>query len=240
MIAPALSRFEEMLQTPFDESLEFTNEKIAREWVWCDALFMSPPALALATSATDDRRYADLMDRLWWKTTDYLYDKEEHLYSRDSRFFGQREVNGKKVFWSRGNGWVLAGLARVLQYLPEDYPERPRFLTLFQGMAKKIASLQGDDGYWRTSLLDPDSWPAPETSGTGFFTYALAWGVNQGLLDTTLRYSHLAPAHKTAALAILDGAFNGRPYRTITAQSIPQAFPTHPQVIESVGADGRD
>ena len=40
MIAPALSRFEEMLQAPFDESLEFTNEKIAREWVWCDALFM--------------------------------------------------------------------------------------------------------------------------------------------------------------------------------------------------------
>lgn len=123
------------------------------------------------------------MDRLWWKTTDYLYDKEEHLYYRDSRFFGQREANGKKVFWSRGNGWVLAGLARVLQFLPEDYPERQRFLDLFQEMAQKISSLQGNDGYWRTSLLDPGNWPMPETSGTGFFTYALAWGVNQNLLD---------------------------------------------------------
>ena len=111
MIEPALARFGEMLQAPFAESLEFSDDKTLREWVWCDALFMSPPALALATSVTGDRRYADLMDRLWWKTTDYLYDKQERLFYRDSRFFDQRERNGRKLFWSRGNGWVLAGLA---------------------------------------------------------------------------------------------------------------------------------
>jgi len=183
MIEPALAGFGAMLRAPFDESLDFSDEKTAREWVWCDALFMSPPALALATRVTGDRSYADLMDRLWWKTTDYLYDREEHLYYRDSRFFGQREPNGKKVFWSRGNAWVLAGLARVLQYLPGDYPALPRFRALFQEMAHRIVGLQGDDGYWRTSLLDPGSWPAPEASGTGFFTYALAWGLNEGLLD---------------------------------------------------------
>jgi len=182
MIEPALARFQEMLRAPFAESLEFSNDKTSREWVWCDALFMSPPALALATSTTGDGRYADLMNRLWWKTTDYLYDKQEHLFYRDSRFFDQREANGKKVFWSRGNGWVLAGLARVLQYLPPDYAGRKRFVSLFQEMAQRIAQLQGADGYWRASLLDPDSQPIPETSGTGFFTYALAWGVNEGLL----------------------------------------------------------
>lgn len=182
MIEPALARFDEMLQAPFAESLEWSEDKTLREWVWCDALFMSPPALALATSTTGDGRYADLMNRLWWKTTDYLYDKQERLFYRDSRFFDQRERNGKKVFWSRGNGWVLAGLARVLQYLPPDYPGRPRFVALFQEMAQRIADLQGADGYWRASLLDPESRPIPETSGTGFFTYALAWGMNEGLL----------------------------------------------------------
>jgi rhamnogalacturonyl hydrolase YesR len=183
MIQPALARFGEMLHAPFDETLDFSYEKTVREWVWCDALFMSPPALALATRVTGDRSYADLMNRLWWKTTDYLYDKEEHLYYRDSRFFDQHESNGKKVFWSRGNAWVLAGLARVLQYLAEDYPARAPFRALFQEMAHRVVTLQGNDGYWRTSLLDPESRPAPETSGTGFFTYALAWGLNQGLLD---------------------------------------------------------
>jgi unsaturated rhamnogalacturonyl hydrolase len=87
------------------------------------------------------------------------------------------------VFWSRGNGWVLAGLARVIESMPEDYAERPRFLALFREMAQRIAGLQSNDGYWRASLLDPGSRPAPETSGSAFFTYALAWGVNHKLLD---------------------------------------------------------
>lgn len=183
MIEPSLARFDAMLRAPFAEPLDFSDQKTDREWVWCDALFMSPPALALATRVTGRHSYADLMDRLWWKTTDYLYDREEHLYYRDSRFFDQPEPNGRKVFWSRGNAWVLAGLARVLQYLPDDHPAVPRLRGLFSEMARRVVSLQGGDGYWRTSLLDPESRPTPESSGTGFFTYALAWGVNEGLLD---------------------------------------------------------
>jgi unsaturated rhamnogalacturonyl hydrolase len=178
IIKPALQLFDALVLFPFDESLEFVSwEKTWRQWTWCDALFMSPPALAMAARATGDRRYSDFMHRMWWKTTDYLYDKNEHLYYRDSRFFGS------KVFWSRGNGWVIAGLARVLQQLSMDDPQRPRYLALFREMAPKLASLQQADGAWRSSLLDPASMPLPETSGTAFHLYALAWGVNQGLLD---------------------------------------------------------
>jgi rhamnogalacturonyl hydrolase YesR len=184
MIEPALQNFDAVLLFPFDESLEFTTwEKTWRQWVWCDALFMSPPALVMAAKATGDRRYLDFMNRMWWKTTDYLYDKEEHLYYRDSRFFNQRAPNGKKIFWSRGNGWVLAGLARVLMDMPSDYSERPRYVKLFREMAMKIVGLQQSDGYWRSSLLDPETRPLPETSGSAFYVYALAWGVNEGLLD---------------------------------------------------------
>lgn len=183
-IQPALQLFDAVVLFPFDESLEFeTWEKTWRQWTWCDALFMSPPALAMASKATGDRKYLDFMNRMWWKTTDYLYDPEEHLYYRDSRFFDQRGPNGKKIFWSRGNGWVLAGLARVLEVMPEDYPDRPRYLQLYREMAPKVASLQLPDGYWRSDLLDPEALPNPETSGTAFYTYGLAWGVNRGLLE---------------------------------------------------------
>ena len=178
IITPALQLFDAIVTHPHDESLEFEDwEKTWRQWTWCDALFMSPPALAMATRATGNRKYLDFMNRMWWKSTDYLYDEDEHLYYRDSRFFGT------KTFWSRGNGWVLAGLARVLQNMPADYAERPRYVALFKEMAAKVATLQQPDGYWRSNLLDPKALPNPETSGTGFYVYALAWGVNEGLLD---------------------------------------------------------
>ncbi len=153
------------------------------EWWWCDSLFMAPPTLTRLSVATGDKKYLDFMNTMFWDTHDFLYDKDEHLFYRDKSFFDRREKNGEKVFWSRGNGWVLAGTARVLQYMPEDYPDRPKYIQLFKDMAEKIASVQGEDGLWRPSLLDPESFPVGETSGTGFFTYAIAWGVNNGLLD---------------------------------------------------------
>ncbi len=185
-VAPTLALFDDLVRRPFSEPLAWQGNIKEREWAWCDALFMTPPALALATTATGDRKYLDLMNRLWWKTTDYLYDRAESLYFRDSRAFDAREKNGSKVFWSRGNGWVMAGLARVLSHLPDDHPDRPRYVALFGQIAQKVARLQRADGLWRSSLLDPDSFPSPESSGTALHTYALAWGVNRGLLDRAL------------------------------------------------------
>lgn len=96
------------------------------------------------------------------------------------------KANGKRIFWSRGNGWVMGGLARILQELPADYPERPFYETLFKEMAERILSIQQEDGLWRASLLDPESYPGGEVSGSGFFCYAFAWGINNGLLDSKL------------------------------------------------------
>jgi len=182
-IDPSLALFNFLLTRRWDEPLAWGGGIETREWAWCDALFMGPPPLAAVSRVMGDRRYLDLANRLFWKTTDYLYDRDEFLYYRDSRFFYQREPNGRKVFWSRGYGWVLAGIALVLQDMPDDYGDRARWVMIFKQMAGKVASLQGEDGYWRASLLDPGSRPNPETSGTGFFVFSLAWGINRGLLD---------------------------------------------------------
>jgi rhamnogalacturonyl hydrolase YesR len=181
-LAPARALFDFLATRPYNEPLTWGNRIETRELAWCDALFMGPPAMVAVSRALGDTRYNALASRLWWKTTEFLYDKEDHLYYRDSRFFDQRERNGRKVFWSRGNGWVFAGLARMLRDLPADDPDRPRYLGLYREMADAIVAAQSQDGYWRSSLLDPDSRPNPETSGTGFFVFGLAWGVNEGLL----------------------------------------------------------
>jgi unsaturated rhamnogalacturonyl hydrolase len=183
MIAPLRERFDWILAHPSEGTLEFIGDDRGDRWSWCDSLFMAPPAWLRLYAATHDRVYLDYMVTNWWRTSDYLYDKEEHLYFRDSTYFDKREANGRKVFWSRGNGWVMAGLARVLEYLPRDHPSRARFIQQFREMADKIVELQQPDGLWRSSLLDPEHYSLQETSGSGFYTFALAWGVNEKLLD---------------------------------------------------------
>ena len=171
------------IQAAYDAMIADTNAPALVFW-WCDSLFMNPPGMARLATATADPTYLDAMNTNFWISKNYLYDPVEDLFFRDDRFFNSTEANGEKVFWSRGNGWVLAGLSRILQFMPSDYPDWANYVSLFQEMSVKIASLQQSDGFWRSSLLDPDSYPDEEASGTAFFTYALAWGINQELLSS--------------------------------------------------------
>jgi unsaturated rhamnogalacturonyl hydrolase len=153
------------------------------DWWWCDALFMSPPVLARLYAVTGEEKYLDFLNAMWWDTTDFLYDPVEKLYYRDASFKGKLDADGRKIFWSRGNGWVLAGTARVLEYLPKRNRYHARYVELLRALAASVSRLQGVDGLWRPSLLDPREAPVPETSGTGFFCYAIAWGINHGYLE---------------------------------------------------------
>jgi unsaturated rhamnogalacturonyl hydrolase len=152
-------------------------------WWWCDALFMSPPVLLRMYEITHDRKYLDYMDHEWWLTTASLYNQENHLYFRDSRYFTQKQANGKPIFWSRGNGWVMGALVNVLRLMPADYPSRPKYVAQFREMAAEIAATQSPDGLWRSGLLDPDSYDLPEVSGSAFFTFGIAYGINEKILD---------------------------------------------------------
>lgn len=169
-------------------------------WTWCDALYMAPPAFARVYAATGNEKYLDYLDEHWWLTSDHLYSEEDSLFYRDDRFFDKRTENGKKVFWGRGNGWVIAGIARVLQYMPEDYKHRDKFEQQFREMAYKLLSLQRDHGLWTASLLDPEQLPTGESSGSSFFTFALTWGINNGILER----SKFEPAVRKAWEALVD------------------------------------
>ena len=152
-------------------------------WWWCDALFMGPPELSRMYAITHDRKYLDYMDHEWWLTSNELYSQQDHLFFRDSRYLNQKQANGKSLFWSRGNGWVMGGLVNVLEMMPTDYPSRPKYVAQFKEMAAELASIQGKDGLWRSGLLDPDAYELPEISGSAFITYGIAYGINAHILD---------------------------------------------------------
>ena len=77
----------------------------------------------------------------------------------------------------------MGSFVKVLQLMPKDYPTRGKYIAQYKEMADKLASIQGSDGLWRSGLLDPADYDLPEISGSAFFTYSMAWGVNNGILD---------------------------------------------------------
>lgn len=152
------------------------------DWYWCDALFMAPPVYAMAGSMLDNKAYLDFNDRMYWDVYDYLFDKEESLFFRDSSYFDQKSPNGEKVFWGRGNGWILGGLSRLIPYI-SNQESKQRYVDLFKVLANRVVDLQQPDGMWRSNLLDATHFNQKEASGSGFYVYSLAWGINNGILD---------------------------------------------------------
>ena len=184
MIQPTIDTLKIFISKPYP-----TRGVEVIKWWWCDALFMGPPTMVKLGITLKDMDYLKHNDIYFKECYDLLYNKTERLFARDLNYVikntgnDRYEANGKLIFWSRGNGWVMGGLVRILSELPKNYQERPFYVQLYKDMSARVISLQQSDGLWRASLLDPESYPGGEVSGSGFFCYALAWGINNGILD---------------------------------------------------------
>jgi unsaturated rhamnogalacturonyl hydrolase len=155
-------------------------------WWWCDALFMGPPVWSRMFAVMHDAKYLDYIDQHWHETSALLYDPQRHLYYRDQTYLHQTDERGNPVFWSRGNGWVMGGIARTLEYIPASDARRRFYENQLREMAAAIAPLQDPrSGLWHSDLLDAADYLQPEVSGSALITFALAWGVNLGILDRT-------------------------------------------------------
>ncbi|PKQ64243.1 family 88 glycosyl hydrolase [Labilibaculum filiforme] len=182
MLAPMIKQFDFIMYHPSKSSLEWRTKFHQDRWNWCDALFMSPPVWAKLYQITGEKEYLNFMVKEYKATTDFLFDKKENLYYRDQSYMGKLD-NGTKIFWSRGNGWVFAGLANILNELDPKTKEYKYFLSIYKKMAKKLLQIQTPQGHWAMSLLGQEFYPTPETSGSSFYVFGLAWGINQGILD---------------------------------------------------------
>ena len=154
-------------------------------WWWADGLYMVMPVMTKLYRLTGDEQYLDKLHEYFMYAKSIMYDEETGLFFRDAKYVypKHKSHNGKKDFWARGDGWVFAGLAKVLADLPEDYRHRDEFLNTYKRMAVALAECQQEEGYWTRSLLDPEHAPGYETSGTAFFTFGYLWGINHGILD---------------------------------------------------------
>lgn len=154
-------------------------------WWWADGLYMVMPVMTKLHKLTGNKQYLEKLHEYFTYANSIMYDQEEKLYFRDAKYVypKHKSTSGKKDFWARGDGWVFAGLAKVLKDLPGNDPHREEYISKYKGMAEAIKKSQQPEGYWTRSMLDPLHAPGPETSGTAFFTYGMLWGINNGYLS---------------------------------------------------------
>ncbi|AWK07511.1 family 88 glycosyl hydrolase [Flavobacterium crocinum] len=154
-------------------------------WWWVDGLYMVMPVMTKLYNVTENEMYLEKLHSYLQYADSIMYDEEAKLYFRDAKYVypKHKSANGKKDFWARGDGWIFAGYAKIIQDLPKSAKHREEYISRFKDMAKALAATQKKGGYWTRSILDPEHAPGPETSGTAFFTYGFMWGINNGFLD---------------------------------------------------------
>ncbi len=169
------------------DSMMVTNK--IDDWNWIDAIQMAMPIFAQLGNITGDTAYYNrAYDMYMYSKLQHgengLYNPEDQLWWRDADFDPPyTEPNGEDCYWSRGNGWVVVAMARMLDLLPQDEPHRAEYETMLVEMSEALKKVQREDGYWNVSLHDPDNYGGKELTGTAMFIYGMAYGVNNGLLD---------------------------------------------------------
>lgn len=154
-------------------------------WWWADGLYMVMPVMTKLYKLTGNPEYLQKLYDYFIYNQSIMYDDESGLFYRDGKYVYpvHKSLNGEKDFWARGDGWVFAGLAKVLNDVPDSYEHKAYFVEVYRRMAKALKNAQQEEGYWTRSILDPEHAPGPETSGTAFFTYGYLWGINHGYLE---------------------------------------------------------
>lgn len=164
------------------------NTPQAEDWTWVDAIQMAMPIFAKLGNMTGEQNYYTKMWEMYKYSRDShaggLYNPQDGLWWRDADFRPPyKEPNGKNCYWSRGNGWVYAALARVLDETKDKDGHCEDYIYDFLAMSEALKKCQRTDGFWNASLHDPANYGGKETTGTSLFVYGMAWGINVGLLD---------------------------------------------------------
>ena len=157
-------------------------------WDWIDALQMAMPLYAQAYAFTSNRKYINYAMKSYHWTRNIcgggLFNEKVGFWWRDANFTPPvKESDGNDCYWSRGNGWVYAALARVMEIIGKKDEYFNELKNDFILMSEAIAKTQRDDGFWNVSLASPATYGGKETTGTSLFLYGMSWGIRNAILD---------------------------------------------------------
>ncbi len=194
--------------------------------VLIDSLFMIGGYLVAEYDRTGDVAYLDTFVEQVGHFDELCRHDDEGLFVHAWDEDLQANIPADPIFWARGNGWIAAVTGWYLAVAPADHAGRAAIEVVYRGEIDGFVRYQDDSGLAHTILNvpdDPDNYL--ETSATALFAFALAEGLQTGVLDEETYRPHLV-----AAIEGLQGRIVEEPDGHLTVQGT--SFGTVPTTYE--------
>lgn len=144
-----------------------------RSEFWVDSMYMLPPYLAAAG------HYGEALINIqgYFKA---LYDEKTHTMhhmwdDKDKKYI-------REAHWGVGNGWALAGLARVIDLLPESYEqEKKELISMVKELLDGVLSYKRQDGLFHDVIDDKNTFV--ETNLSQMVAYTIYRGLSSKWLS---------------------------------------------------------
>ncbi|MDQ2792496.1 MAG: glycoside hydrolase family 88 protein, partial [Bacteroidota bacterium] len=168
----------------------FWHKKVYTNQMWLDGLYMAEPFYAQYSALTGDAAGFDDVAKQFALIEKHLADPKTgllyHGYDESREQPWANKATGQSPsFWDRAMGWYAMGLVDVLDYFPENHPQRAVLVKALQRLAPVLAKYQdAKTGTWSLVMgQEARKGNYAEASGSSMFVYALAKGVRLNYLD---------------------------------------------------------
>ena len=163
--------------------------------VWIDSVMMFSVFTSLYAKENGDKDLIEFAARQPEQYASMMLDESVGLWSH-SYWVKRKKPFPRKVFWGRGNGWVVAGFPMIIDNIGKDHPKAQRIIDLYVKTSEALLRLMNEDGSFNT-LLTHRSYR--ELSATALISAGWLRGIRGGYLDGKF----LEPAIK-AFCAVVD------------------------------------
>lgn len=150
--------------------------------VWVDSVMMYGVFSGWYGSTAGDATIYDFASRQPALFAKYLQDPQDKLFYHCYWTRRQHTYPKRKIFWGRGNGWVIAGLPLAIDHFARDSEERQDAVRILRETSEALLPYQREDGFYETVFNRPGKTYA-ESSATALIASGWMQGVADGYLD---------------------------------------------------------
>ncbi len=158
--------------------------KLYPKSIWVDSIMMYGVFCALYAKENNDKWLMDFAKTQPRFFAEYLQDNDTKLFVH-SYWTKSKKKYPEKIFWGRGNGWVVGAFPMLIDNL-EEGEEKDRAIKILNEISEVLLSKQGKDGYFEL-LLNKKGETQKESSGTALIASGWLHSVRAGYLDTKFK-----------------------------------------------------